>query len=115
MKSREVSRKRFQTIARRNGDVPQSARLIELNEFSQRYSCDSGEVSIFLTNEQLFSISIRKRMNHFREPSSLRHPSSNKTYLFETTYHLNKMGMMRIATMFTTLIIGFTAGPAVSL
>jgi len=64
-----------------------------------------------------FRLLFRNSGNHCKQlPSTANNRQRSRSGpLLHFTTALNAIGMIRIARMFTTLIIGFTAGPAVSL
>ena len=58
VKARQVAPKYFQTVARRNGEVAEPTRPINLNEFSQRHSRYCRQAAVAPSLEQLLCVPI---------------------------------------------------------
>ena len=58
MEAGELAFEGFQAISWRHFQVVQRYRLIQLDELTQRHSCNGGELSIRFGAEQLFRVSV---------------------------------------------------------
>ena len=58
VKTRQIAPEGFKTVARRNGEVAEPARLVDLDEFSQRHAGYCRQTAIVPSPEQLLCVPV---------------------------------------------------------
>ena len=58
VKSRQIAPEAFKTVARRNGEVAEPARLVDLDEFSQRHAGYCRQTAAVPSSEQLLCVPV---------------------------------------------------------